>query len=662
MFRNGGSASLCAVFMVLVALATASTPSSLSPLYWPPGLLADLTALSTYFGPHPDALMAVSPFAASGGSVSGSSNVLAAFAGEFALLNGGNALDACLTTAITQTVLAANSYVNLAGIADIVVHVAKSNTTTSIYGGWGRPSGSQAAAQGVGAGVMVGGFLAAVEAASAAYGALPFARLFDAAEFFASAGSPSEPLRGLNMTALASSPEGMRLKAQILGSPNFTQPELAALLQQLQADGNASRMYQGSFAAAATAAANAAGGNISVASFAAYKPLVQPARRSSGLHAMTAFTGVPSVSIGGVEVQEQAAILSASGLLTAPYNGSLWPPYTQADVPPPPFGGNATLFGCLALVNRFRTAMSVVFLGGVASIQHVAANVFPSIFQTACPDLQTGNDVPHHFQLCRTSATFGRVVWMAMRSNFTAFSATLTNLFAEEQPALRRAAAGTHSDAATAVDVHGNMCSLMHSINTASMWGTGLFVNGVVLSNAAVGAQNRYYIAHNISGNASPLLLPTPTKPAVFASHLSDSQFAVSTIGDSLSPVTLQMVAALLLDVTPLNYSVNQGQFLISQQVTLGSTLNVCDMNCSAAADAYVCQLENAQTTCVAPSFIAAIPPWAGPFATQSGIDRFRDSGLMALSRIRRNASSQSMVVDGAVSPAVNGGSFIGEA
>jgi hypothetical protein len=321
--------------------------------------------------------------------------------------------------------------------------------------------------------------------------------------------------------------------------------------------------------------------------------------------------------------------------------------------------------------------MTVVFLGGTYFIENVVTNVFSGIFGSSCPELMTSTDVPHAFQLCRVSAEFGSAVWSEMNQNFTAFNNRLNSIFFRDgveegrsapvvgDPLLvYQAVFGKHSDAATAVDIHGNICSVSHSINSATMWGTGIFVDGIALSNAGAGYQNRYYISQNISVKSSPHLLPTPTKPAIFFDQPRNgtwSHFAVSTIGNSLCPVTLQMATAMLLDVSPLNYSVNQGQFLLNEEVMLGNTLNLCDMNCSVAVDPYVCKLMNAQTNCVTPTFAAEIPKWAGSFEIQTGVKRFRNSGLMALNRVRFEESGAA-TVEGAVTPLVNGGSFMGEA
>ena len=82
---------------VLMIVRTATCDTSLSPATWPPGEFERLEkmTLNRYERPKP---LAVS---ASKGLVAGTTEPLAVHSGMDALRKGGNAMDACLATALT---------------------------------------------------------------------------------------------------------------------------------------------------------------------------------------------------------------------------------------------------------------------------------------------------------------------------------------------------------------------------------------------------------------------------------------------------------------------------------------------------------------------------------------------------------------------------------
>ena len=61
----------------------------------------------------------------------------------------------------------------------------------------------------------------------------------------------------------------------------------------------------------------------------------------------------------------------------------------------------------------------------------------------------------------------------------------------------RAAMTSEHSDAVVSIDGEGNVCAIAHSINSAP-WGTGLFVQGIALSN--FGAIFRAYVKQTKAG------------------------------------------------------------------------------------------------------------------------------------------------------------------
>jgi hypothetical protein len=243
-----------------------------------------------------------------------------------------------------------------------------------------------------------------------------------------------------------------------------------------------------------------------------------------------------------------------------------------------------------------------------------------------------------------------------MIGNVTAFNTRLDNFLTEvvelsQNDGLPKT---SHSDGVTAVDIDGNVCAISHSINTATMWGTGLFVRGVPLSDAAAGQLNQVFIFDD-SINVYPQdYLPTPTREIAAVSP--SMRFAIATIGDSLSQVTLQLYASLMAKADPLNYTTNQGQFLNFPTSSLRVSANVCE---ACAQRDSVCPLQNQQTNCISQAFLTSLPQWISPYVyAMSGYGRFSHSGPMAV--------AQSSVVDGNIivasdsSPGGNGGGFIG--
>lgn len=102
----------CILALPLLCSAAGSADPSLSPASWPLGDLDKYTLLTTR-SCYPTC---VHPLANSSfGVIAGSTNALAVHSGEWALQQGGTAMDACLATAAAQVVLAGGAYVSLAG-------------------------------------------------------------------------------------------------------------------------------------------------------------------------------------------------------------------------------------------------------------------------------------------------------------------------------------------------------------------------------------------------------------------------------------------------------------------------------------------------------------------------------------------------------------------
>ena len=219
--------------------------------------------------------------------VVGSTGPFAQLAGRRALEAGGNAVDAAVTTALTQIALAVGSWVSYAGILTLTCFDATTGQVSTLSAGFGTfreetdpasipkppvPSGRTA---------LVPGFLAGVETAHRRFGRLPWAALFQPAIFVAEQGL----LVGRSLAwqfqrradVLGRTPEGRAIFFDATGGlpeegQTFRQPDLAATLRRVAADGT-DYIYRGPWAAAFVDQVRRAGGQATLADLGAYRPL-----------------------------------------------------------------------------------------------------------------------------------------------------------------------------------------------------------------------------------------------------------------------------------------------------------------------------------------------------------------------------------------------------
>jgi len=140
---SSSSSGASILVLLLAALLIAVSPSgcradpSLSPADWPPDVFAAFQTYDAEVGPHPPGVspngnvsssilhlpsLTASLFLGINeglGALAGTSNAFAIHAGQVALASGGSAIDAAITTALTQVVLNAGGYVSFGGIATI---------------------------------------------------------------------------------------------------------------------------------------------------------------------------------------------------------------------------------------------------------------------------------------------------------------------------------------------------------------------------------------------------------------------------------------------------------------------------------------------------------------------------------------------------------------
>lgn len=100
------------------------------------------------------------------------------------------------------------------------------------------------------------------------------------------------------------------------------------------------------------------------------------------------------------------------------------------------------------------------------------------------------------------------------------------------------------SDAIVAADKDGNVCSMIHTINS-QMWGTGLFVQGIALPHSA--AIFKSYVKQTTPGGRLPVALqPSIAFKGDKSSHGRRPVMALSVVGSSYPVVVPQYVTNLL--------------------------------------------------------------------------------------------------------------------
>jgi gamma-glutamyltranspeptidase/glutathione hydrolase len=227
----------------------------------------------------------------------------------------------------------------------------------------------------------------------------------------------------------------------------FVQPELAAFLRNVSAVGG-SYMYTGSWAQSAVELLNTWGSNITSNDFTAYSSMVlEP------LEAIVGDWRVRSTSapFGGIDFIEQMLLLNVSRVSLDSSTS-----YTQ----------NATLLYWLIQFSRWTDAVS--------SLAHAAPALLPLV------ETEFGLNLSDAARITLPNA---EAVWALLSSpggadrvrNYFCMLAGCngtTGMYTRD-------IVPKHSDGVVAIDAKGNVCSMIHTANSAP-WGSGLFVQVIV--------------------------------------------------------------------------------------------------------------------------------------------------------------------------------------
>ena len=412
------------------------------------------------------------------GAVTVAYNGLAARAGLEALKQGGGAIDAALTAALTQVALTAGAPISYFGIMSLVYYDAGTDSVHTMNAEWNTVLGEDdpltvpggidmSSPQGMygtevgGRTALVGGFMKGVGAAHERFGRLPWGEIFKPAVHVAENGFPvSEKMAeywAVRAPDLARLPETRATLLKDEGAPFeegdvFVQPALGATLRAVAEHGT-DYMYGGPWAEKLAAAVQADGGRMTVEDLEAYKVRWDEPLAADLGGGYAVYTNPPP-NAGGVALVEAQRLAAASGLVEDGH-------WTES-------------------ADALRKALDVT--------RNFMLDFLPPVTLTALfgPDFTPEQRVtPEHAE----------AFWAIMEAGLP---------FGAWTPATPG-----HSDDVVAIDADGNIAAITHSIN-AVMWGkTAIVVDGITIGDPASFQQQQ--IARLEPGSR----LPAPTETGI---------------------------------------------------------------------------------------------------------------------------------------------------
>lgn len=408
------------------------------------------------------------------GAVTVAYNAYAARAGLDVLQRGGNAMDAALTTAVTQVATTAGAPISYFGIMSLVYYDAKSRSVSTLWAGWRTLReeknpltipGAVSLAVGEeplgtvpnGRTALVGGFMKGVEAAHQRFGRLPFSTIFDPAIRVAEDGMPVHTTLAhqfeVRAKDLARLPATRAALLKPDGSPwhvgdTLRQPALAATLRQVASQGS-DYMYRGPWGRKLVAAVRADGGAMTVEDLTNYEVIWgEPVR--GRVHGVEIAAAGPPNS-GGTSLIEAQQVGVAAGLPGAGHWAS------SADA-------------------LRRAALAT---------QGFTLDFFPDLRPQITPGVTATSPE-------RLTPAYGATLWKAIEGG---------------KLPLPFATAPRHSDDVVVVDGDGNMAAITHSINCVYWGKTAINIDGISIGDPASFQQ----AAVARAGPGQPLPDPTET-------------------------------------------------------------------------------------------------------------------------------------------------------
>lgn len=499
----------------------------LSPTVWPEGELEKYSQLNLVTGvPKP-------PNEADNGMVVGACGPLAIRAGVEALKEGGNAVDAALTTALTQVCLLAGSNVSFAGVMFMVYYDAKTGKVYSMHAGWntvkkesdpmsipfpGTPSGRQ---------VLVPGFMAGVQSAHQRFGKLSFAALFQPAVYFAEKGFIIDKMLEVRIKSREEEIARFPTTKNIFTKENgelyqagdlLKQPQLAETLRRIAREG-ADYMYRGEWAKKFVRAVRQQGGKMTLKDLEDYKVTwSEPAHttyREYDIYSMGApgFAGVSM--IGAFNLLELAELENSSH-------------YTRSAKALYQFIQISRVCGMY-----YNLAMGRKGLGKIFS-KYISVNDFS---RQSLMSKQTAQIIWNKMQE-PSWKNFQQEVYLALKKGSPGDEEFIKEMERSIKKKNKAREVSGHSDCVAVVDKEGNMAAIVHSINS-QYFGFGITVDGV--SVADTGSYMQEIIA--LVGPGKRLIDSTNQ---VIVLKKGNPFLASSCIGGGLYEATLQCVVNVL--------------------------------------------------------------------------------------------------------------------
>jgi gamma-glutamyltranspeptidase/glutathione hydrolase len=450
------------------------------------------------------------------GAVTVAYNGVAARAGLEALMQGGNALDAALTGAITQVAVTAGAPISYFGIMSLVYFDANTGKVYTMNAEWNTVRGetepltipgslsmdSEKGLRGTavsGRTALVGGFMKGVGAAHARLGRLPFKHLFEPAIYIAENGMPVTGrlanklrFRGDDLKRL---PETRTVFTKHEGTlfakgDNFRQPALAKTLRSVATRGT-DYMYKGPWARKLVAAVQADGGKMTPEDLAAYDVIWdEPLIANIGPFQLQTN---PPPNRGGVAMIEAQQLALVSGLAASEH----WSKSSAS----------------------FRKAVQISQMFVLDYLpERTLRQMYPAL------DFSPPS---------RTTKKHAEQLWQRMQAG--------------ARPFRWEAQGPQHSDDVVAIDKEGNIAAITHSINCVDWGKTAIFVDGVSIGDPASFQQAQ--IAKVKPGGR----LPAPTETGILFKD-GKAILGFASMGSGLHQRTFQC----LLNVTHFGMTVDQ--------------------------------------------------------------------------------------------------------
>ncbi len=469
---------------------TCESGISLSPADWEDGDLAEFSEGQKLWR-RDEPLPA---FQSQNAMITGTTSVLAIRSGFEALKKGGTAADAVIATALAQIALVAGSYDSYAGIFFLTYYDAEEDKVYYLDAGWNTPLEENDALSiptyyPSGRTALVPGFFAGVAAAHDQFGNLPFCALFEPAIYFAE--------EGFEITTILSNWIASRQNVlsrvcetrEIFTDDSgrfyqagdwLTQPALSRTLKRVSAYGK-DYIYNGPWTDKFVAAVQRDGGKITREDMEAYDVIWSDPVSTTFRDYEIYSAGLPA--LGGVNTIEALNVLEAAGF---PERGA----YTEDP---------ESLFWFMQ-INRLI----------------ILSQLRESALDSVAPDLDLSLE-------SRATKETAAALWEKMTKGELQY----INAPREQMP--------THSDGVVAMDEYGNIAALLHSSNTI-VWGeTGIFVDGISISDIGKYSQQR------INDTGPGKRLPAGVNPTIVFENGSPV-LATSCINSGLQQRTLAVL------------------------------------------------------------------------------------------------------------------------